>query len=87
MIPNFIRTIPKLALAALFAVAAGGAVIASDVPSADAQVVIRDRFPNGYVDVNFHGGYWHGQRWHHRRWVGGFYGPYHHWHPGHWVYF
>ncbi len=104
MTPNLIRSLPKIALTALFAVTTAGSAIVmqaanpaeptsatlfaeTSLPASAQSIVIRDRYPNGFIDVNFRGGYWHGRRWAHRRWQGGFYGPYHHWHPGHWVYF
>jgi hypothetical protein len=100
MIPSFIRTIPKLALAAFFAVAAGGSVIASQAahPSDSASSAnlfaasaipadAQDRFRDGYVDAHWRGGNWHGRHWTHRRWHGGYWGPGHVWRPGFWIYF
>jgi hypothetical protein len=86
------RTLPKLALAAAFAVSAAAAVVANEATHpapgnvASAQAY-RDPWRPGYVDITFRGGYWQGRYWHHRRWVGGYFGPYHHWHRGHWAYF
>jgi hypothetical protein len=100
---NFLGTIPKLALAAVFAAATGSSVIATQAanPSetasnanlfADTAIPAsaqpyHERWHDGYVDAGWRGGYWHGRRYQHRRWHGGYWGPFHHWHPGFWVYF
>ena len=103
MTPNFIRTIPKLALAALFAMGASGSVIATQAanPSETASTsnlfastaipasaqMYHERWRNGYVDRGWRGGYWHGRRYTNRRWHAGYYDGYHRFHPGIWVYF
>jgi hypothetical protein len=86
MTSNFIRSIPKLALAALVATTAAGTVAATQASPAGAQPY-HERWRDGYVDVHWHGGYWHGRRYEHRRWHAGYWGAYHVWHPGFWVYF
>jgi hypothetical protein len=97
---NFLRTVPKFALAAAFALGAGSSIIATQAANpgdatakADlfASTAIpasaQDRYRDGYVDGGYRGGWHHGRRWAHRRWHAGYWGPARVWRPGFWVYF
>ena len=76
-----IRTLSKIVLAAAVAVSSLTAVVGVQAP-ASAQ---------GYYHHGYGGpgpGYrWHGRQWHHRRWHPAYYGPYHRYHAGFWIYF
>jgi hypothetical protein len=72
-----IRILSKVVLAAAVAVSSLTAVAATQAP-ASAQPY----FHHGYGPYR-----WHGRYYHHRRWHPAFYGPYHRYHAGFWIYF
>jgi hypothetical protein len=90
------KTLPKFALAALFAAGTTAAVVATEAanpaPSGIAATgLLASASAPASAEPNWRDhprGYgWHGRHYVHRRWHAGFWDGYHHWHPGFFVYF
>jgi hypothetical protein len=90
---NF-RSIPKLALAALFAAGTATAVVAGEAanpaqPGQVASVFSGESQPAAAQPWGYHPGWyaWHNRYWAHRRWHGPYWDGYRHYHPGFYIYF
>jgi hypothetical protein len=92
---TILKSLPKLALAALFAVSTATAVVATEAAnpaqsgtaSGPLAATSEPAAAQGYAFYRPGWYAWHNRWWAHRRWHAAYYGPGGFYHPGFYIYF